>query len=150
MFQIILRPRKCATRPCATIQQLLFLIPDRFKTEEICIKVAEVDPLQLEHVPDHFKTQGMCDYVVWGDPFSLQYVPDWFVTQEQIELWDDDNDYCNDDKLIEWYEGYQKHTAQKAKIKDELLPIAWHPSQWWNWCVAEDEKKETEKFFLTI
>ena len=30
------------------------------------------------------------------------------------------------------------------------MPIAWHPSRWWDWCVPEDEKKEAEKFFLTI
>ena len=34
--------------------------------------------------------------------------------------------------------------AQKAKIKDELMPIAWYPSRWWDWCVPEDKKKETE------
>ena len=24
------------------------------------------------------------------------------------------------------------------------MPIAWHPSRWWDWRVSEDEKKETE------
>ena len=37
--------------------------------------------------------------------------------------------------------------AQKAKIKEELLPIAWHPSRYLNWCISEDEKKETEKLW---
>ena len=36
------------------------------------------------------------------DPSSLEYVPDWFVTQQQIELWDDDDEYYDDDKIIEW------------------------------------------------
>ena len=62
-----------------------------------------------------------------GRPFSLQYVPDYFVTQQLRKLWDDDDDYCNDDEIIKWYDGYQKRKAQKAKIKEELLPIAWHP-----------------------
>ena len=35
--------------------------------------------------------------------------------------------------------------AQKAKIKEELLSIAWHPSHWWDWYDPEDKKKETEK-----
>ena len=26
-------------------------------------------------------------------------------------------------------------------LKDELLPIAWHPDRWWDWCVDEDEKR---------
>ena len=29
------------------------------------------------------------------------------------------------------------------------MPIAWHPSRWWDWCVPKDQKKETEKLFLT-
>ena len=57
----------------------------------------------------------------------------------------------NDIEINEWYEGHQKRKAQKAKIKDELMPIAWHPSRWWDWCVPKDEKKETENiFFLTF
>ena len=32
-------------------------------------------------------------------------------------------------------------------MKDELMPIAWHPSRWWDWFVSEDEKKETEKLW---
>ena len=47
----------------------------------------------------------------------LKYVPDWFVTHQQIKIWHDNDDYCNDDELIEWYEGYQKSKAQKAQIK---------------------------------
>ena len=75
----------------------------------------------------------------------MRYVPDWFLTHQQIKIWHDNDDYCNDDEIIEWYQGYQKRKTQKAKIKEELLPIAWHPSRWWDWCFPEDEKKETEK-----
>ena len=35
---------------------------------------------------------------------------------------------------------------KKQKIKEELLPIAWHPSRWLDWCVLEDET-ETEKLW---
>ena len=71
----------------------------------------------------------------------------WFVAQQQLKLWDDG--YCNDDGYIKWHKGYQKRKAQKAKIEEELMRIAWHPSRWWNWCLDEDEKKETKKFFCT-
>ena len=27
------------------------------------------------------------------------------------------------------------------------MPIARHPSRYWDCCMSEDEKKETEKFF---
>ena len=80
----------------------------------------EVDLWQLNYILDYLKTQKMCDDVVRRDPYSLQFVPHWFVTQEQIKIWGDD-----DDEIIEWYGGYQKCNVQKAKIKEELLFIAW-------------------------
>ena len=95
----------------------------------------------MYNVPDYFKTQEICDDVVWGDPCSLQYVPDWFVAQQQLKIWDDYDDCCNDDDIIEWYDGYQKSKDQKAKIKEELIPIAWHPNRVIDWCMSEDEKR---------
>ena len=35
----------------------VFLITDHLKTQDMCIKDAEVDPWQLHHVLDHFKIQ---------------------------------------------------------------------------------------------
>ena len=72
---------------------------------------------------------------------------DWFVTHQQIKIWHDNDDYCNDDGLMEWYNGYKALKAQKASIKEGLLPIAWHPSRYWYWCVPEDEKKGIEKLW---
>ena len=80
--------------------------------------------------------------VVEKIPYLLKYVTDWFVTQQQIKIWHGG--------LDKWYDDYQRRQAQKAKIKDELMPLAWHPSRWWDWCVPDDEKKEREKLFLTI
>ena len=78
------------------------------------------------------------------DPWLLRYVPNRFVTQQQVKLRDG---YCIDDRLIKWYDGYKKRKAQKAQIEEELMPTAWHPSRWWDWCVPEDKKKETEKLW---
>ena len=50
-------------------------IPDRFKTQEMCIKAVEVDSSFLQIVPDHFKTQQICNNAVRDDSSSLQYVP---------------------------------------------------------------------------
>ena len=119
---------------------VFLLIPDCFKIQEIYIKTVMVDPWRLYDVSDHFKTQEMCDDAVWGDSFSFQFVPNWFVTQQQLKIWHDDDDYCNDNEIIEWYEGHQNRKAQKTQIKKELIPIAWHPSRRWDWCVPEDEK----------
>ena len=87
----------------------------------------------------------MCEKAVKDDPSSLRLVSDWFVVQEQIDVWYDDDYQYHDDEIIKWYKGYKKPMAQKVSIKDELMPIAWHLSIWWNWCFPEDEKKEAEK-----
>ena len=104
----------------------------------------------LANVPNRFKTRKMCDKAVRKERFSLLFVPDWFVTQQQIKYLRDDNDDSYNNTFINWCDGYKKGKAQKAKIKDELMPVGWHPSRWWDWCLLNDEKQETEKLFLTI
>ena len=118
-----------------------FLVPNHFKTQELCEITLEVNPSQLYDIPDYLKTQKMCDNVMGRDSYSLQFVPDWFVTEEQIDVWYYDNEYCNDDELIEWYNDYIKRKLQKAKIKEELLAIAWHPDCMIDWCLIEDKKR---------
>ena len=108
-------------------------VPNHFKTPEMCNKDVDDCPWQLGDVPDHLKARDMCNKAVGWHPCLLGHVPDWFVTQ-QVEPW-------HNDELIEWYDGHKKRNAQKAKTKDELMTIAWHPSRWWNWCLDEDEKK---------
>ena len=83
------------------------------------------------------------DKAVEEGPCSLEFVADWFVTHQPVKIWHDDDYYDDDYEIIEWYNGYQKCKAQKAEIKEELVQAAWHPSRWWDWCVSEDEKKET-------
>ena len=58
-----------------------------------------------------------------------------------------DDYWVNDNGVIKWHnkESHQKRKAQKPQIKKELMHIAWHPSRWWDWCMSEDEKRETEK-----
>ena len=90
----------------------------------------------LGYVPDHLTMQQMCDKVVGDYLFFLQLVPDWFVTKQQVDIWYDDNYVYDDNEMIEWYEGYKKRKAQKASIKEKLMPISWH---------GEDEKKKRQK-----
>ena len=91
-------------------------------------------------------TQEMCNKAVCKGPWLLKYVPNWFVIQEQVKIWHGHDYYCNNG-FSKWYEGYQKRKAQKAKIKDELIPISWHPPRWWDWCMPGDKKKEIEKLW---
>ena len=57
--------------------------------------------------------------------------------------------YVDDDGNNGWHNGeiHQKYKVQKAKIREELLLVAWHPSRCWDWCMAEKEKEETEKLW---
>ena len=88
----------------------------------MCIKWFEIWSRQLYYVSDHFKTVEICKRAVESNPSSFHFVPDMFVTQEQIYLWHDE--YGNNDDIIKWNEGYKKPKNQKAKIKEELMPIA--------------------------
>ena len=109
-------------------------IPDHLKAQEMCNKAVEEDPLALRVIPDQCKTQGMCDKAVRDDSSSLQYIPDWFVSRDGVDMGYDDSEYCDDeDNFFKWYDRYKKRKAQKASIKEELMPIAWHPSRLAKW-----------------
>ena len=102
----------------------LAFVPDCFKTQEMCDKAFKIDPFILWYISDNLKMQEMCIRAVEAGLGLLEYVLDWFATQGQIDLWHDDDYWYDDDKLIKWYEGYQKWKVQKAKITEELLSIA--------------------------
>ena len=116
-------------------------VPDQYKTQEMCNEAVEKRPRMLKLVPDQYKTREMCNEAVQRVPWMFEYVPDWFVTQEMRH-----QDF-DDDVLITLRDAYIKRKIQKTKIKEELMPFAWHADRWWNWCVPEDEKKELEKYF---
>ena len=66
----------------------------------------------------------------------LEFVPDWFIRREWVDMgdyYDDDGGHWDDDdedKFFKWYDGDKKRNAQKASIKEELLPVVWHPSRY--------------------
>ena len=74
------------------------------------------NPWYLKYIPDRLKTREMCNEAVDLNLYLLQHVPDWFVTQ-QVKPW-------QNDKLIEWYDGYKKWKAQNAQIKKTLMRVA--------------------------
>ena len=115
-------------------------VPDHLKTQAMCEKAFENDSYTLKYVPDHLKTQEVCNKTLHERLWLLEYVPDWFVTQKQIDIWCDDDYWYHDDEIIKWCNGYKKRKAQKAKIKEELMPISWHPDRAIDWCMSEDEK----------
>ena len=116
----------------------LEFIPDHFKTKEMSNEAVEADPYILKYVPVYLRTQEICIKAVENYLCPLKFVPDHFKIREMCE---------RAVEVIEWYDGLKKRKAKKAQIKEELMPLAWHTSRWWNWCVPEDEKKETETFW---
>ena len=125
----------------------LEFVPDHFKTQEMCERIIEKGPWELNFIPNHLKMKEMCVRAAEKYPQIVEFVPDWLVMQGQVKIWHNHNYYSKDDDLIKWHDGYQKRKVQKAQIKEELIFIAWHPSRWWDWCMSEDEKRETEKLW---
>ena len=61
-------------------------------------------------------------------------------------MWYDSSEYCHDeDDFFKWYDSYEKRKAEKAPMKEELIPIAWHPSRYWDWYMSGDEKKQRQQ-----
>ena len=88
-------------------------------------KRVRIEPHSLEFVPDDYKTKEMCNKAVVANPCLLKFV--------LVHL----RTHCF--KLVE------KRKAKTAKMKEELMRVARHPSRWWDSCVPEDEKRKTEK-----
>ena len=36
---------------------------------------------------------------------------------------------------------------EKLKNEKHLMPIAWHPQRWWNFCMKDNKQKEIEPIF---
>ena len=64
-----------------------------------------------------------------------------------------DNNFDEDDpiiliRLLAWHIKFEKRKELKKKISEELMPTAWHPNGWWNWCMLKDKKKEIDSIFI--
>ena len=49
-----------------------------------------------------------------------------------------------------WHNRVKQRKVFIKDIRKELIPVAWHPIRWWNWCLPEYEKKKEENQFLLI
>ena len=87
----------------------------------------------------------MCDPSVRENPSFLQYVPDWFVMQGQLKIWHDEDDYCNDDELITWYNSYKKMLDPKSTYKRRSAFHCLAPYEVRDWFMTEDKKKKITK-----
>ena len=93
----------------------------------MCFKAVKEDPKDLDIVPDHFKTQEMCDKTVSEDHYYLQYVTNCFVTSEQAIIWHENFDPDDDNEFIMWYNGYKKRKVwgkgYRTMIKEKVRSL---------------------------
>ena len=122
----------------------------------------------LNFVPDWFVKSKMIKKlftVLYADENIVYFDEDFgnviFSCNEMVILNTDlndsnlDNNFDEDDtgavihiSLLAWLIKFEKHKALKKMLNEELMPVAWHPSTWWDWCVSEDEKKEIDPMFI--
>ena len=62
----------------------LILLPDQYKTQEMCDKVVSKEPFMLKCCLDRYETQELCDKAVDAYLPPLKFVPDWFVTNKML------------------------------------------------------------------
>ena len=112
-------------------------VPEQFRTQAMCESVIGKNIYFFNSIPDKFKTKEMCERAVETAPrIFFEDVPDYFVTPKILELCknaiaeDKQKDYQDayqTFKMMACIEEYKDCKYQKARIKEELLPIAWHP-----------------------
>ena len=49
---------------------------------------------------------------------------------------EDDADIITHIKLLALHIKFEKRKALKKKRNEELMPMAWHPERWWNFCAS--------------
>ena len=50
-------------------------------------------------------------------------------------------------RLLDWHTKFEKRKALKKELYEELMLVAWHLRNWWNFGMSEDEKKEMEPIY---
>ena len=59
-------------------------VPDRYKTQQMCVKALLENCGTLNSVPDYYKSQEMCNKAVDNYPYALEFVPEFFMTQKCV------------------------------------------------------------------
>ena len=127
----------------------------QYRTLLMCKSAVERNIWHFDSIPDEFKTQEMCERTVETRPtLFFEDVPEYFLMPKMFELCEypiaeeeveEEEEYVNRErvqKLIAMVcvEACKQRKVQKTKIKEELLPIAWHPDRAIDWCFSEDKK----------
>ena len=60
-------------------------VPDQYKIQEMCDKIASDHPFKLKYCHDRYKTQEMCNKAIDDFLPALKFVPDWFITSKMTK-----------------------------------------------------------------
>jgi hypothetical protein len=63
---------------------ILEYVPDKFKTEEFCLKCVRLNALNLKGVPEQLKTYELCYEAVSDNGYALELVPPHLITKEMV------------------------------------------------------------------
>ena len=129
---------------------ILFLVNIRLKG---CLIVVFEERFMLKYCPDKYKGKETCgnavdDVLVFANGEIFFYdvdcnnitFPNDDVVLSNIDLINinlDDDIFDEDDpetidhvRLMTWRNRFKQCKA----CKKEIMPLAWHPIRWWNWC----------------
>ena len=70
------------------------------------------------------------------------------INLDDINYHEDNPDIIILIRLLAWHIKFEKRKVLRKELNEELMPVAWHPKRWWDWCVSEDEKKEIDRMFI--
>ena len=80
----------------------------------------------------------------WGATY-FDYTIEIAEREGHVEIVNLCRDWLGYGKIHEELLKYHHKRKYFKKIYEEMLPIAWHPDRWWDWCVDEEEKEIMEK-----
>ena len=51
-------------------------------------------------------------------------------------------------RLLAWHTKFEKRKELKKELNLEIMLVVCYHKRWWDWCVLEDEKKDTDPMFI--
>jgi hypothetical protein len=66
--------------------ELHHVLPDEYKTEEICKIAINTYGCDIQYVPEQFMTEEMCTLAVTEDCHAIKYIPELFKTEKLCKL----------------------------------------------------------------
>ena len=110
-----MRPEECmlmrytkafALKICLKYEICLKYVPDPLKTQQMRV---EAEPWSLIFIPDHLMTQVICVEALRKETSLLHFILDWFVRPRLVDMRHDDENYCDENRLAVWYNGYKQY-----------------------------------------